>query len=293
MRTGRNLKRAFIGAAACVLVLAVREPSLASPNAGAQLGFVRGGSVYLASGDGRHAHVVVHRKRDRSGSETYLDPSWSRTGRLAVTVLFQPNEGNEDSHVDVIRPGRRPIHVPSGGYSCCDGKPTWSPDGQRIALIGFNYGEGGTLYITRVGSKTSAAVRRNASSEDVENEPAWSPDGRAIAYVKFTDTHSQLLTVSPDGRNLTRLVARSAHNPSWSPNGRLIAFDDGGQVFVVNPDGARVRRLTSGEGGTDPAWSPDGHQIAFVRGGSIWLMDASGGDVRRVVANATQPSWKR
>jgi TolB protein len=48
--------------------------------------------------------------------------------------------------------------------------------------------------------------------------------------------------------------------------GDVLAFDRGGDIYIVAEDGTGLRRLTSGEdwdGGT--AWSPDGSAIAFTR----------------------------
>jgi Tol biopolymer transport system component len=67
-------------------------------------------------------------------------------------------------------------------------------------------------------------------------------------------------------------------------NGR-IAFVQGPDIFVMNPDGSDVRQLTSF---TDESsafwqnWSPDGRQLVFTRFsapdffGQLWLMNADG-----------------
>jgi Tol biopolymer transport system component len=79
--------------------------------------------------------------------------------------------------------------------------------------------------------------------------------------------------------------------PPAAPVGNgLIAFSRGGPeagLYVMNPDGSSVRRLTTGRVDTDAVWSPDGSQIAFVRGFSneragIHVMDADGTDARRI-----------
>jgi TolB protein len=80
------------------------------------------------------------------------------------------------------------------------------------------------------------------------------------------------------------------------------------EIFEMNADGSRQRRLTSGGGDTstsaglfyetDPAWSPDGTQIAFSskREGSfdIFVMTRAGKDETRITATKaddTHPTW--
>ena len=60
--------------------------------------------------------------------------------------------------------------------------------------------------------------------------------------------------------------------------------DNNGEIFLMNPDGKRVRRLTQHpQFDATPAWSPDGKKITYVsfRGepkprGEIYVMNADG-----------------
>ena len=59
-------------------------------------------------------------------------------------------------------------------------------------------------------------------------------------------------------------------------------------VLYDTATAAPVRTLTNG-GDAQPSWSPDGKRIAFDRGGDIYVVPASGGKPRRVLRHGEQP----
>jgi Tol biopolymer transport system component len=82
-------------------------------------------------------------------------------------------------------------------------------------------------------------------------------------------------------------------NPAWSPDGDEIAFERGGAVYTVKPDGSCPRRVTAGG---EPAFSPKGGRLAVTRceGGecTIVIVSRDGSDERGLVAGPfSQPSW--
>src|SRR4029453_7962270 len=75
-------------------------------------------------------------------------------------------------------------------------------------------------------------------------------------------------------------------------NGR-IAFEQGGVIYSIPPDGSHRRQLTTDTASHSPRWSPNGRRIAFHRAGDIWVMRADGSAAHRVTsgsANDIHPS---
>jgi WD40-like Beta Propeller Repeat len=94
-----------------------------------------------------------------------------------------------------------------------------------------------------------------------------------------------IYTIAPDGSPpLSQLTfdGQSDH-PRWSPDGTRIAFDRGGDIFVMDATGGNVRQLTTVSDASQPAWAPTGRRLVFVRrasfdgGGDLWTVGVTGG----------------
>ncbi len=123
--------------------------------------------------------------------------------------------------------------------------------------------------------------------------PVWSPDGKRLAYVSFEAKRPVVYVHSLlDGKRTVAANFRGSNSaPAWSPDGSRLAVclsrEGGSQIFLVNPDGSNLRRLTSSSSiDTEPRFSPDGKWIYFTsdRGGSpqVYRMASSGGEAQRV-----------
>ncbi|QOJ18513.1 MAG: PD40 domain-containing protein [Phycisphaeraceae bacterium] len=110
--------------------------------------------------------------------------------------------------------------------------------------------------------------------------PVWSPDGTQIAFWGRIGGVSGIHTINADGSGFRRIVTLEyqyslATFPDWSPvpapdGEHKIVFTDGPSgdyrdIFVVNPDGSELTRLTDGattlEWYSYAAWMPDGVRI--------------------------------
>lgn len=92
-------------------------------------------------------------------------------------------------------------------------------------------------------------------------------------------------------------IAQVAQSTPPAQNGRIVferlRYQNGptwGELFVMNPDGTGVLKLTHPSNGTEdtnPDWSPDGNRIVFARAPatgahSIWTVKPDGSRLRRL-----------
>ena len=93
------------------------------------------------------------------------------------------------------------------------------------------------------------------------------PTPGIIAFNNGSSHERGIYLINSDGTGLTRLTIYNDQAPVWSPDGQRIAFtsnrDNVPGIFVMDADGAHVRRLSTNRQDEFPVWSPDGETIAF------------------------------
>ena len=98
---------------------------------------------------------------------------------------------------------------------------------------------------------------------------ALSPDGRLVAFVWQREGNNDLYVVDVDGaawpRRLTfdrpAVPSWSDEQPRWSPDSRMLVFAAHDDLWIVDVETGRQRRLTDfKQGDSSPIFSPDGQR---------------------------------
>jgi Tol biopolymer transport system component len=162
--------------------------------------------------------------------------------------------------------------------------------GDRILFINTRDGNSEVWAMNEDGSGQTAITDR----APVGSTPAWSPDGSRIAFTGGLGNTARPWIMTLDGSVLRPLGFGSCFphdcNPDWSPSGRRLVISSRRDIYVVQRDGARPRRLTRGGLNVDPAWSPTGRWIVFKSKQGLTLIRPDGTD-RRVIGPGREPDW--
>jgi WD40-like Beta Propeller Repeat len=165
--------------------------------------------------------------------------------------------------------------------------PDWSPDGSRIVYARFA-ADGGLprIWVMNADGSGQTQVTFSANTMGGDYEPRWSPDGSTIVFASTRSDAWNLWLVNPDGSGLRRLSSVWASEPSWSPDGSRLAYANGNGISVIGRDGSNPHAIT-GIYTYTPSWSPDGSRVLFSRSdGHLYTVNVDGSGEQQLTSGA-------
>lgn len=171
-----------------------------------------------------------------------------------------------------------------------DGRPNWSPGGQKITFTSNRDSDGNPeVYIINPDGSGEVNLTNNGARDAMS---VFSPDGLYITFISERDSpgSGDLFIMDNDGNNVRNLTQTPDINdalPTWSPDGSRIAYqsdrDGFRNIHVMDASsGDHLYQLTDDDLSNNDfaAWSPDGARIAFRSdrdgNGEIYVMNADG-----------------
>lgn len=145
--------------------------------------------------------------------------------------------------------------------------PAWSPDGRRLAYVGYDNGRSAIFII----DLASGERRKLVEERGINSSPAWSPDGTRLAATLSLGRNPDIYVIDLATGGKRRLTSDAAieTETTWSPDGRTLAFtsDRSGtpRLYTMSADGGAPRPLPElGRQSANPCYSPDGNSLAMV-----------------------------
>jgi TolB protein len=213
--------------------------------------------LIVADADGENPKVILE------SNQPIMSPAWSPDGQWLAYVSFENKVSGV--YVQTVRTGER--HLVSARVGV-NGAPSFSPDGQKLALT--LSGSGGNLDVWLL-DLNSQQLTRLTDDPAVDTEPAWSPDGKSIYFTSDRAGGPQIYKFDlAQHQRVERITFGSSYNarPRVSPDGKKIAFvtreGSAYRIGVEDLASKTVSVLSKGSLDESPSFAPNGASIIFA-----------------------------
>jgi len=243
------------------------------------------GQLWLLPAEGGTAVPLTDAVRDTSEDS---GPVFSPDGRWVAFVADRP--GGTGLFV-VSRDGGPVRRLTTDSAQAGAQRPTWSPDGRRLAFI-YQNRQVRVLDIATGGQRVLAVESLPRGTQQRPPELAWSRDGaRLLSSGPGVPTRrgGPLFEVPAEG-GVARALAGGPYGraPEPAPDGRRLTFfaaDPSGRYQLWVADSAGVASQVTSQEDVTPLgarWTPDGNALVYHADGRLWLVPAAGGRPREI-----------
>jgi len=234
-----------------------------SPDASSLLMVLSGSHDLIYKTDANGA--IVRRLSPRCAGNCLGDssPTYARSGAIAFERAFGPITNDTAAVVGIFTmnadgSGLKQLTQTKKPTSTEDHKPSWSPDGKRIAFQRYNTtAQPASLSAIYVMNADGTQLRRLTPRSMDASNPRWSRDGTRIAFNDYAEDvpnkSANVYTIRTDGKGLRKVThytggTKRGFVNDWSPDGRQIVYhligDKVNDLYVVNADGTNTHALT-------------------------------------------------
>lgn len=246
--------------------------------------------LQLADADGLNPQAML------TSPYPILSPAWAPDG---VRIAYVSFEGRFNSAI-YVQDRQRGSRIKVLAKEGINGAPSFSPDGQRLAVALSHEGSLDIYVVDADGSN----LRRVTDGSAIDTEPVWIDD-ETLLFTSDRSGGPQLYEVSSRGGRARRITFEGSYNadPTVSPDGSTVAFVHGGdtgfQIAAIDRASGLFQTLTQGTLDESPSFSPNGQMILYATEadgrGTLGAVSLDGSVVQSLAlddgGNVREPAW--